>query len=98
MSQKSLGYAQTTDVATAKTVAEIAPSGTIPPTATHAIVQCEAQNCRWTDDGTTTPTASVGMILAVGDILTVSKAQFTKFKIIQAAASAKVNATFYKTG
>lgn len=98
MSAKNVGYKQTADVSAATSLAALAPGGAIPTGCDFVYVQCEAQNCRWTDDGTTTPTANVGMILAVGDIQIIQKSNFSKFKIIQAAASAKVNVTFYKTG
>lgn len=98
MSAKNVGYKQTTDVSAATSIAGLAPGGAIPTGCDFVYVQCESQNCRWTDDGVTTPTASVGMILAVGDVIIVTKPNFTKFRIIQAAASAKVNANFYRTG
>lgn len=94
---KPLGQAQYSSMATARSLATMY-GATVPASSDFCYIQCEAQNCRWTDDGTTTPTTLVGMILAVGDVLVVTKPNFSKFKIIQAAASAKVNATFYKTG
>jgi hypothetical protein len=92
----SVGYRQTTGAAAAKTMANLAPGGVIPDGAIHAVVQCETQNCRWIDDGSGTPTSTVGMLLATGNTIVVLAAQFSRFKIIEVAASTVLNVTFYK--
>lgn len=96
MGAKSRGYYQGSSVAAAKTLAEIAAT-TVPTDSDYCIVQAQDQNCRWRSDGTA-PTASVGSLLASGDSIIVRRAQYTNFKIIETAASAKVNVEFFKTG
>ena len=96
-SHKSVGFKQTTSVSAATAMTGLAPSGTVPATADFVMIQCETQNCRWRDDGTS-PTASVGNLLTAGDTLIVRRSQFANFKIIETAASASVNADFRKTG
>lgn len=94
MSAKPLGYYQDATVSAATSLAGIVGAA-VPAEATFAYVQCEAQACRWRDDGVD-PTASVGMTLAVGVVLTILSSQFNGFRIIEAAGSAKVNVQFYK--
>lgn len=81
------GYQQITDLsaATGLTV----PDGTV-----LAIIQSEAQSVRWRDDGTN-PTASVGMLLETGNSI-VYNGGFAALKLIQTAASAKLNVSYYK--
>lgn len=93
---KSLGFQQTVGAAAATGLAALGPSAAIPTGADVAYVQCETNNVRWRDDGTN-PTASVGMLLLVGSILVLTKGQWNSFKLIEVAASATINVTFYKT-
>ena len=61
-------------------------------------VQAEAQNVRWTDDGSTTPTASLGFVLTAGSTLLIDTlGPATKLKFIEVTASAKLNVSFYGT-
>ena len=85
------GYGQITSL-----VAEnVGFSGlTIPDGTTMAMIQPETQNIRWRDDGIA-PTAAVGMIVVANDIIYYS-GPMSAFRMIQVAASAKVNVTFYK--
>lgn len=67
---------------------------TAPAGATLAMIQAESQNVRWRDDGTN-PTASVGMIIAAGDILMYT-GDFSAIRLIEVTGSAKLNITYYR--
>lgn len=84
------GYVQITDISTAGGVG----LGTIPAGIKLVMIQAEAQNIRWTDDGTA-PTSAVGMILVANDILVYS-GPMSAFKMIQAAGGGIANLSFYK--
>lgn len=84
-----VGYQQITDVSTAV--------GLTPPSkeANCAIVQATDQDVRWRDDGTS-PTASVGMQLAVGfDIY--YQGDLNRVKFIEETAGAVLNITYYSS-
>lgn len=81
-----LGYQQITNLSSAVGL-------TIPQGATLALIVPETQNVRWRDDGTD-PTASVGMPIFVGASLSYD-GDFNKIKFIEAAASAKLNISYY---
>jgi hypothetical protein len=81
-----LGYQQITSLATAVGL-------TIPAGATKAIVVAETQDVRWRDDGTA-PTASVGMSLPKGVVLTITDLS-SKIKFIETTTSAKLNVSYY---
>ncbi len=66
---------------------------TIPPTATYAVVNCEAVDVRWRDDGTN-PTGTVGMQLFAGQTLVVGNP--AAFAVIRTAAGAILNVSYYK--
>ncbi len=68
--------------------------GTIPSGVKLVLIQPETQSVRWRDDGTD-PTASVGMLLAAGDVL-VYNGSPSAIKFIETAASATLNVTFYR--
>lgn len=68
--------------------------GTIPDGAKLAVIQAEAQNVRYRDDGTN-PTTGAGMILVANDILFYT-GNFSAIKFIEVTATAKLNVTFYK--
>ena len=90
-----MGYQQITSLSAAASL-------TIPATTKSGIVgsprlallQAESQPIRWRDDGTA-PTASVGMILNVGDQPYPYDGDLTKIQFIEAAASAKLNVSYY---
>lgn len=82
-----LGYTQLTTLSSAVGL------GTIPANARRALIQPEAQAVRWRDDGTN-PTGTVGMSLAAGDVLDYN-GNLSAIKFIEAAASAKLNISFY---
>ena len=58
------------------------------------LLQCTAQNVRWTDDGTT-PTATVGMLLYAGADPYPFTGDITALKVIQVAATAVLNVSYY---
>src|SRR5262245_10571194 len=60
----------------------------------RALIQCDTQDVRWTDDGTT-PTSTVGMLLPKGTILEYEGA-LEKLKFIEAAASASLSVAYYR--
>lgn len=80
------GYQQITSLSSASEL-------TVPSGATVALVQAESQSIRWRDDGTS-PTTTVGMILASGESLFFTGTLST-FRAIEIAASAKLNVTYY---
>ena len=84
---KALGYQQITSLAAATAL-------TVPAGTSKALIQAETQAVRWRDDGTS-PTASVGMNLAVGDMLEYDSAQLAIVKFIEVVASAKLNISYY---
>lgn len=89
-----IGYQQITDLSSAVGL-------TVPTTdkngskqqPTFALIVAETQAVRWRDDGTS-PTASVGMPLAVGVPLQYD-GDLTNIKFIQQTASAKLNISYY---
>ncbi len=68
--------------------------GLTPPDGSRvALIQAVTQNVRWRDDGTD-PTGSTGMQLEAGkDIWYVG--DLATFKVIEEAASAEVNVSYY---
>lgn len=89
---RSLGYEQITSLSSAVNVGSVI-SGGIPEGTCYAIIRAETQNVRWRDDGTS-PTASVGMPLNVGESMNYT-GQFSRLKFIEVTASAKLNITYY---
>jgi len=70
---------------------------TIPTGATYAVVCSETQGVRWTWDGTTTPTASVGTPLAAGQCAAFSGAGvLANLKFIQQTATATIDVEYAK--
>lgn len=68
---------------------------TAPAGATYAVVTAETANVRYTLDGVTTPTASVGIILAAGASIGLYGADpIAKFRAIQAAAGATIGVNY----
>lgn len=86
------GYQQITSLAAAQA---LTPPASAPGWGAvyKALIQAEAQDCRWRDDGVD-PTAAVGMILPAKTTLEY-EGSLHKFKIIETAASAKVNVSYY---
>jgi len=93
--QTRAGYVETIEGAFQQITSLAAATGiTAPAGATLAMIQAETQNVRWRDDGTD-PTASVGMIIAAGDILMYT-GDFSEIKLIEVTGSAKLNITYYR--
>jgi len=80
------GYEQITGLSSVKTL-------TVPADAQFALIQAESKDVRWRDDGTN-PTSSVGMLLAAGADVWYAN-DLSKVKLIETAASAKVNVAYY---
>lgn len=87
MASVGLGNTQITTLTTAVGI------GSIPPGTTFALIQCEAQPVRFLDTGVV-PTATVGTILNVGDILKYD-GLFAKLLFIESSVGAKLNILFY---
>jgi hypothetical protein len=86
-------YSQITGIdGAAKTLAQ-GSLGAIPASAAYALIQAEAQNVRWRDDGVA-PTASVGNLLLVGSSMVYEK-KLSAIQFISAVAGAIVNVNFY---
>lgn len=83
-----LGYQQIASATLAAATHLTVPSGS-----RWALIVAEAQNVRWTDDGTT-PTASVGMLLASGQTLQYG-GDLAKIQFIAATAGAILNVSYY---
>ncbi len=81
------GYQQITTITTSTAL-------TVPSSASWAMIQCEAQPVRWRDDGTA-PTATVGMMMAVGDILTYDGTKLAALAFIESTVGAKLNISYY---
>lgn len=90
--ERQLGYQQVTGLNTFKTL-------TIPPGTQLILMQPESQSIRWLDDGNA-PTAAVGYPLAAGAELqyTCCAKDQANIKLIEQAASAKVNVKYYGAG
>lgn len=69
-------------------------SGGVPLGSTTALLSIESQAIRYADDGST-PTASAGMPIAVGQAFQYSST-LSALRLIEQAASAKANVLFYK--
>lgn len=86
-----LGYQQmTTALASAVGLASI-PAG-----ANVAILQAETHAVRYTDDGKTTPTTTVGMLLNTTDPPYVYMGNLAAMEVIASAGGAILNISYYK--
>lgn len=81
-----LGYEQITSMSSAQSLS-------VPDGATMAVMVAETQDVRWRDDGTA-PTGSVGMPLVAGEYY-VYTGQLRQIQVIEQAASAALNVTYY---
>lgn len=71
----------------------------IPLRAQYAKIQADGANCRYTEDGVTTPTAAIGLILYDGSggnepIIVGHANPLANVKVIKAAGSPKVSVQF----
>lgn len=87
-----LGYCQLTTLSSSVLISTC--SGGIPAGATMAYIQAEAQAIRYRDDGTA-PSGTVGMPIASGAAI-LYVGNLTAVRVIEQAASAKVNILFYR--
>ena len=85
---KPMGYVQLTTLSSA--VGLTVPDGT-----DFAIIQAEAQNVRYRDDGTN-PTATVGTILTTNNHF-VYNGKLSAIKLFEVSARAILNVHFYQT-
>jgi hypothetical protein len=101
-SQISLGYTQTAlsgaTALSALVSSSVFTGGIFVEACDFVILEAEAQAIRWTDDGVTTPTTSVGQLLAAGNTLVIVRSQFGNFQVFPASAGAIANTTAYHTG
>lgn len=90
-----LGYAQVTDLSAVVGLPPVGNPAAIPdgPNVV-AVLVAETQDVRWRDDGTD-PTATVGMLLKAGTEF-VYTGTLSKIKLLQAAATAKLNVSYYR--
>ena len=84
-----LGYQQLTGISSATPL-------TVPPGANFALIQAEAQNVRWRDDGVA-PTTTVGMLMLTTDKAMEYSGPLGSLKLIAATAGAIVNVSYYKS-
>lgn len=87
-----MGYQQITALSSA--VGLTLPSNADGYKPVRALIIAKTQAVRWRDDGTD-PSATVGMPLAVGDVLDYD-GDLNKIKFIEQAASAELNISFYR--
>lgn len=62
----------------------------------RALIMCETQDVRWTDDEGVDPTASVGMLLKVNTLLSYT-GDLSKLRFIQVAATAILHVSYYNS-
>lgn len=69
---------------------------TIPGGSTSVmLITTEGQSVRWRDDGVA-PTAAIGQLLLVGQVLIYDSLSFAALRFIQTAATATLNASYYR--
>lgn len=86
-----LGYQQIT-AATLATAAALS----VPATATYAIIEAEAADIRWRDDGTN-PTPTVGMLLYAGIPVPIPfSGDLATVKFIRTQTTSVLNVSYYK--
>jgi len=62
----------------------------------RALIQCEAQDVRWTDDPDVDPTASIGMLLKTNVVMEYS-GDLSKLRFLQAVTTAILNVSYYNS-
>lgn len=91
-----LGYCQITNLAAATALVTASCStGSVPAGASSAAVIVEAQAVRYTDDGVTTPTAAIGMPLAVGTLMVFTETNLGTLRFIASTPGSILNVSFY---
>ena len=70
---------------------------TVPTGSTYAVVCAEGANVKYSTDGTTTPTASVGMLLLQNSCVALAgSTTISNFRAIQASATATLDVSYFK--
>lgn len=69
---------------------------TVPSGAKSCDITVEGQSIRYTDDGVTTPTASVGMLVNAGTTLENYTGPLSQLRLIRVASGAAATVSFYK--
>jgi hypothetical protein len=83
----TLGFQRLTSLASATSL-------TVPNGSMEAFIICTGQTVNWRDDGTA-PTSSIGMPLLVNTPFPYTAGNMSQIQIIQTAASATCNITYY---
>lgn len=92
-----LGYCQITSLSSAAPLTTASCStGSVPAVATMAAIRAEGAAVRYTDDGATTPTASVGQPILTTDPPLLYTGTLAKLQFIQELSSAMVDVLFYR--
>jgi len=95
------GYAQYTTQLTGPINLETAPTSgkklsQLLGKPNRALIICEGQDVRWTDDPQVDPTASVGMLLKTNVMMEYS-GDLSKLRFMQATATAILNVSYYNS-
>lgn len=93
-SLSALGQGQLTSLGSAVAVSTV--SGGIPAGTQKVLLEPEAQNVRYRDDGTD-PTSGVGILMVANTVYEFDVAQIPRMKVIETTGSAKLNISFYGT-
>lgn len=62
----------------------------------RALIMCETQDVRWTDDPDVDPSATVGMLLKVNTLLSYT-GDLSKLRFFQVAATAVLHLSYYNS-
>jgi hypothetical protein len=62
----------------------------------RALIMCETQDVRWTDDPDVDPTATIGMLLKTNTLLSYT-GDLAQLRFFQAAATAVLHVSFYNS-
>lgn len=90
---KCMGYQQIGAGATVASVGLTVPTGVNGNKPSFALIQAEAQDARWRDDGVA-PTAAIGMLLPVG-VPVVYTGDLNGIRFINKTAGTILNISFY---
>jgi hypothetical protein len=91
------GYCQITSLSSAAPLTSAnCTTGSVPAGATMAAIRCEGAAVRFTDDGATTPTASVGQPILTTDPPLFYTGTLANLQFIQESSSGKVDVLFYR--
>ena len=99
---KPCGFAQYVGPAASTALTTAPATGVALPTVASATIpipiiaaiQVDAQSIRYTDDGVTVPTATVGILIPTNSLF-IYDGDLNAFRMIQTAVSATVNISYY---